>query len=296
MRIFGENIPVKKIIDLYNEGNSSRKVAKLANSNQRTVLDVLCEFGIKRRGCYRKNFFDENYFEKIDSPDKAYFLGLMYADGNNYPESGLIQISLEEKDKYILEKFKERIKLTDTLKKIEVSGETRQNITTRNRAWLFRIVSKKLSEQLNKLGVVKAKSLILKFPTEEQVPKHLLSHFIRGFFDGDGCISVGKNKKSIVFGLISTFEFLEEIQKVLMEQCNLNKTKIYHRKNYKNTYTLYYTGYYLCQRIYEYLYKDCEDLFLTRKKEKFFEFIPQRAERKTSEKYKNKNLKTKSLI
>ena len=46
---------------------------------------------------------------------------------------------------------------------------------------------------LNKLGVVERKSLILTFPTEQQVPKHLMPHFIRGYFDGDG--SVYKQKQ-----------------------------------------------------------------------------------------------------
>ena len=70
--------------------------------------------------------YDENYFENIDTPAKAYFLGLMYADGyishtNYIRKDGTIRIcyimsiSLQEKDKTILEKFREELKRSNNL-------------------------------------------------------------------------------------------------------------------------------------------------------------------------------------
>ena len=44
---------------------------------------------------------------------------------------------------------------------------------------------------LIKQGCVPNKSLILTFPNKHQVPKNLINHFIRGYFDGDGSISYG---------------------------------------------------------------------------------------------------------
>ena len=41
---------------------------------------------------------------------------------------------------------------------------------------------------LIKQGCVPNKSLILTFPNKYQVPKNLINHFIRGYFDGDGSI------------------------------------------------------------------------------------------------------------
>lgn len=48
--------------------------------------------------------------------------------------------------------------------------------------------SKKSYTDLINKGCGINKSLILKFPDETQVPQNLISHFIRGYFDGDGCV------------------------------------------------------------------------------------------------------------
>ena len=55
------------------------------------------------------------------------------------------------------------------------------------------------------------KSLILTFPTHDIVPKELMRHFIRGYFDGDGCITLRHNVHSITqyVSIIGTKEFLE---------------------------------------------------------------------------------------
>ena len=58
-------------------------------------------------------FCDDNYFEKIDSKDKAYFLGLLMADGNKYKNT--VRIELQEKDKSILELFKKYIEYEGNL-------------------------------------------------------------------------------------------------------------------------------------------------------------------------------------
>ena len=281
MRQFSSRIPVKEIIQLYSEGYSSREVAKLVNSNQRTVLDVLCEHAIKRKSYddFRKNTFDFNYFKIVDAPDKAYFLGFMYADGNVYPKNGLVQISLEKGDEYILNKFKECIKLSDTLKVIKATGETRGGITSKKDLSLFRISSKELCLQLINLGCIPAKSLILKFPTEEQVPKEFHSHFIRGVFDGDGCVSLPKNGQCM-FSIIGTKDLVNCIQEVLIKECGVNKTIISKSNDSgNNTYTLCYCGANNLKRIKDYLYKDCEDLYLTRKKEKFDTIVPKKKEK-----------------
>lgn len=61
--------------------------------------------------------------------------------------------------------------------------------------YMFRVHRSSMVRDLNILGCVKRKSLILKFPDEKIVPKELMNHFIRGYFDGDGSISIGRNIK-----------------------------------------------------------------------------------------------------
>ena len=45
------------------------------------------------------------------------------------------------------------------------------------------------------MGMVKAKSLIIKFPTN--ISKEMLPHFIRGFFDGDGVFPTDKTNYTL---------------------------------------------------------------------------------------------------
>lgn len=141
----------------------------------------------------RQKNYDENYFEIIDTPQKAYFLGLMYADGYVSHSKRLLgnnkiyicykmSISLQEQDKSILELFKRELKRPNELIKI-----INKDISI-NRAiqYCFTVSGQKIHDDLVKHGCVENKSLILQFP--KTVPEKLMSHFIRGYFDGDGCI------------------------------------------------------------------------------------------------------------
>jgi intein/homing endonuclease len=129
-----------------------------------------------------KYITNEKFFDIINDEEKAYFLGLMYADGNNYvriPHSYEVSIKLQEQDKYILEKFRDLLSPQTNLKLI-----IDKKIKTKY--CLFKINSKILSHQLSELGCVPAKSLILEFP--KFISNNLIHHFIRGYSDGDGSI------------------------------------------------------------------------------------------------------------
>ena len=54
--------------------------------------------------------------------------------------------------------------------------------------------SVEMCQDLTNLGAVRAKSLLIEFPDENIVPEKLMPHFIRGYFDGDGCVWNGKRK------------------------------------------------------------------------------------------------------
>jgi len=212
----------------------------------------------------RKYFLNEEYFKEINTYDKAYFLGLFYSDGNNYSPTGTASIGLQEEDGYILEllsKYISNFQIPIKLQKRDIGKNQRY----------IKICSRVLSTDLYRQGVVDRKSLILKFPTEKQVPKYLMHHFIRGYFDGDGCISLYTKKDynrnpDAYFTLSGSNDFLKGCQKVFEEELSIKAGKLI--KN-KNIYNLTHGGNAICLKIRDFLYKDCEDLFLTRKKEKF---------------------------
>ena len=139
----------------------------------------------------RKHTFDETFFDKIDTEEKAYTLGVLYSDGNNmsHPTSGGFLISQLERDKDILEKIKKSIKSTYPLK------EETQKINGKIKYTLY-VYDKSITKKLENVGVLKNKSLTLKFPTF--ISDDLMPHFIRGYFDGDGSIWNGERKKFLV--------------------------------------------------------------------------------------------------
>lgn len=158
----------------------------------------------------RKYDIDETFFDVIDTEEKAYFLGFLYADGYNNTDRNSVALSLKEDDKEILEKLNNLLQPNKPLQYIEFKTANSSN------QYRLVIANKHISQKLVELGCDKAKTYSLKFPSEEQVPKHLIRHFVRGYFDGDGC--VGKKAISIV----STLYFCNSLAEILKDLFNIN--------------------------------------------------------------------------
>ncbi len=209
----------------------------------------------------KKYDIDENYFEKIDSPEKAYLLGLIYADGCNYTPTNTVTLCLQEQDKHILEDIKELLHYNAPLKKIKPKKESHQT------SFVLTIHSKKISTDLTALGVMQNKTFKITFP---YIDKDLFSHFIRGYFDGDGCIITGKRMERVSF--VGTDSFINTIQDIFLEKLNLSKTVTYKRNKEKNISTCYYKGRYSCKKIRDYLYNE-STIHFKRKYLKFFSLL-----------------------
>ena len=153
----------------------------------------------------RVNNFNDDYFETIDTEDKAYFLGLLFADGNVYTARYRVQITLANEDAYILKAFADCI------------GYTGKMYIDREKYSKLILPSKKMCADLTRLGCTPNKSLTLQFPTE--VPDELMHHFIRGYFDGDGHISKDKRLINPYYhiNITSTKEFIIVLKKILMD-------------------------------------------------------------------------------
>lgn len=212
-----------------------------------------------------KYSYNEHYFDTVDTEDKAYFLGLLFADGCNRPIASLITISLQASDKDILYTFNDYIESNRTVKVYELKNPNHQD------QYKLSITSAHMSTQLTELGCLPRKSLLLKFPTKNQVPKHLLRHFIRGYFDGDGCISWNSKKKNPACQcqLASTSEFCESIKILLNEELDISSS-ICHPKGTKISILS------LNQRsslvFLNWIYNGSK-LFLKRKYDKYQEFL-----------------------
>ena len=205
----------------------------------------------------KKYSFNEHYFDKINTEDKAYFLGLLYADGCNVFTKNIITISLQAQDVHILESFVDCVEFTGPLL-------FRNRVKLHHKdSYILNLNSSYLCSKLKSYGMVPRKSLVLKFPTV--VPKSLMNHFIRGYFDGDGYIAIGSGGHS-AFSLVGTFDFCRNVQKIFIDSCGLSKTIL--EKCGTNTCKLRYGGNIRCTRIFDYLYNNAT-LYLIRKYDKF---------------------------
>ena len=226
----------------------------------------------------RKYPIVEDFFDDINTEEKAYILGLLYADGYNDTNRNSVSLGLKETDREILDKITALIQPTKPLQYINT-----QNNGFKNSQNQYRLVmeSKKISQRLVELGCGKAKTHNLTFPTEEQVPSCLIRHFVRGYFDGDGSVSGDKQKQ---FNLVGTINFLLPLQQILIEELGFSETKLdqRHKDRDNKIRSLKYGGNNQCIKFREWLYKDAT-IYLERKKNVFDTYIHfERVERKCS--------------
>lgn len=193
--------------DLYKKGITIRKIAKQLRTRTKNVSESLKKSGLRvsAKNCYRTNYkLNHSYFNEVNSDEKAYFLGFLYADGFVSKVSNVISLIIN--DLCILEKFREAIECD---KPFYLNASHKKAIT-------FSISSQEMKNDLIKLGCVYKKSLILEFPEENQVPKDFIWAFIRGYFDGDGSIYKNNNHGQICIKFISSDKFCEKL-KVFLE-------------------------------------------------------------------------------
>ena len=175
----------KKLMGLhmFREGKSLVKISEELGISRPTITKFVKDAGENVILNGKKYFYDENYFDIIDTEQKAYWLGFIYADG--YITTKYLEITLKRGDKGHLEKFAQHIGCSlDIIKDKKVTLGSKTYLAVR-----LTITSKKLCESLLNKGLFPGKSLTIKFPTSDILPKHLLRHFMRGYFDGNGFIA-----------------------------------------------------------------------------------------------------------
>lgn len=200
----------QEIFNLYQNNVSIREIAKKTHHGRHAISKMLTDAGVKTTvgNHYRKYFFDVDYFEKIDTSEKAYWLGFMYADGciepTLYGEESL-KLAVGVKDIDVLQKFKQDLKSTYPIRFDE--SRHHANPACQGQGICCYKSQKAVNDLISK-GCVRRKSLILEFPTESQVPKKFIYDFIRGYFDGDGSISYYERQKSASLSFVGTKNFI----------------------------------------------------------------------------------------
>lgn len=257
---------ISAIISDYINGKGYTIIAKEYGVGYKTIKTILEKNNVEIRDIshsQRIYDIDENYFDDIDTPDKAYILGILYADGNINTSSGhfTISIGLQERDVDILEKIKNKVGYSGPLlyekKSLENSNWSNQ--------WSLNINNKHMANALMGFGVVPNKTLVLTFP--DFLTHDLIPHFLRGFWDGDGHIST-KYCVACCCGngdfIIKTKEVIEDIVGV---HCCVSETLAPSGKILQ----LRVSGKYNTLKFLNYIYKDA-DLYMDRKYDTYIEY------------------------
>lgn len=241
------------IIKDYEDGLQIHAIAKKYHTSQETVSSILKENNIEIRPAYKVTYsINENYFDTIDTPEKAYIIGMIASDGCVF--CNRLQIVLQEEDKDILEKINSCLGSNRQLYYIERS---KKNPNWKNQYSLI-IVNKHIADQLKSIGLIENKSLSLEFPNV--ITDKLLPHFLRGLLDGDGFLE----KKRYRVGYTGTPMLLEEINNrinrilginfyIHAEKCKNNSTSTMKISNKKD-----------CINFLNYIYKDAS-IYMNRK-------------------------------
>lgn len=251
------------IVDNYYNA-SGTQLSKIFNVSNSLIHSVWMKHGLngKRNSCY---VLDEHYFSNIDTPAKAYFLGFLASDGCLWNDDYrfLVKLQLQKQDKHILELFAQEIK---TNKPLIESPNGSQCCIEACSATMF--------QDLLKFGLTPRKTQVYELQVLER--EELMPHFLRGFFDGDGCITFNQQKKiedllpsdfkvTITGATLATQTICDYLTSQGLSYARYDVTA--NKYNF-GCYTIDFTN---NQNIYDfltYIYKDAGDCCLKRKQDR----------------------------
>lgn len=212
---------------------------------------------------------NESYFWDINEPNKAYWLGVLAADGYiQQLDANKLRVVLElvSSDRLWIEQFLSDIQSNHPIVVRRRKGDSQRNFKDRESISVsitrYHFVLPILQMSIKTLAVFNF------------IPEDLLPHFIRGVFDGDGCISFEFGKATHTgyiaeqhrWILVSPDKlFLQHVNCILTKICQINEIQI---RNAGSIYKLQIGGSQQVKRIKQYLYPSGNYSFLHRKYEK----------------------------
>ena len=226
---------IKEAYDYYLTHNVGiRKAAEHFNMSFNTLRRYMNRNKLNDSVKHKKELFDENFFNILDTEKKAYWFGMLYTDGNvtynleTYEYR--LTFSLRERDKELIEKFARDIGIKDVDKVIEIRETSfSTNPDKKYKSAGIRVSSKKMMQDLMKYGCVpdKTHNGKLNMDVLSNLPNNLKIAFLRGFLDGDGYFHY---KNWHVYFSIYRKEIAEQIQQLILETFNI-KTKLTFQEN-----------------------------------------------------------------
>lgn len=253
--------------ELYLNGASLTEIEKVTGFNRKRLSSLLKYEGYSVNKNNQKYSYNESAFEIIDTEQKAYWLGFLYADGCiRVIGTKSLSLVLSAKDKEHLEKFRDFISPENIIRDEITKLGSNEYSTVR-----LHVTNSKIVDDLIDKGCVPEKTFIIEFP--QNIPQELIRHFIRGYFDGDGTTAKVNGKASI--GLIGACEeFICTIERIFNKEARVSKRNIMlkQREGRSILYEFRYGSQVDIMKLYHYLY-DNATVYLERKHSLIYERI-----------------------
>jgi predicted DNA-binding protein YlxM (UPF0122 family)/DNA-binding transcriptional regulator WhiA len=261
------DLPKEKLYELYYKQKLSlQKIGDLYGKPREYIHRRMIKYGFERRtrpeawehrGSDDVYEINENLFHNW-SKEMAYILGFILTDGSISDDNN--QVSIVIKDVELLEKIRTRLESNHPIKYMKAYG-----------IYYFRFARGKMVERLRELGIIRNKSLVVKFP---EIPDKYLSHFIRGVFDGEGSVFFEPRSKKSPLRVNFTsgpMGFITTLESLLNSHAGLRKRTIYKLDRGNTSYYIRY-----CHndslKFFDYIYAGTDkSMWLERKYQKFIE-------------------------
>lgn len=245
-----------QIIEYAKTGKNASEISRLVGCDRGTVLYQCNKNNIEvAKGSNRKTYFNEHFFDHIDTEEKAYSLGFFLADGYSQNEK-TVEWQIQERDRDILEQISSAIEYSGELKSVK------RGVKQQVRLELHSIIIYSAIEKFNLNG---AKSFKAKIPNEI-ICGDLLRHFVRGVWDGDGYI--GKRQATLVTAS-------EDLKNQIIQIAESRFGFLLWNKKIQNTFRINVSKKHA--GFIDWIYSDCK-IALKRKLNAKNEFIPNKTE------------------
>ncbi|MBR0260544.1 MAG: hypothetical protein IJQ85_02005 [Selenomonadaceae bacterium] len=260
-----KNYDTQRIIARYQEKPVSiSKIAKEFNLCEITVSKLLKKANVPMwtRQDLNVGELKVDYFKEIDTEIKAYLLGLFAADGCVYGinDSKFFAIQLKKDDAEMIKYIKN-----------EINAPRKIVTDKRDGSCGISVVNNLFVQYLVNHGVTEGKSTRF-LPA---LSDHLMSHYVRGLFDGDGSIvirkahSYGKAMRCCVV-ILAHSNLINQLRNYLEDKLNLSHLNFC--SNGGEAYSIHYSGRHDFIAVTDFIYKDA-NLYLKKKHRKYLEAL-----------------------
>lgn len=255
-----------KICDLYNKGYTQLEILNMFDNinSEATIYNILSKYNVPKRNVGSKSAIKKhNYFNNINTEEKAYFLGLLMADGCvlDSNKGKVINLGLKLSDKYLIDKFAKAIGFNGKLYIEDKNKKSSRSTFNSSDGFVsIRFVSKAMFNDLSKYGIIPRKTG--KEYISSNIPKEFISHFIRGCFDGDGSAFISSGYFRIAY--YGSHKICQNILDIMGF-----KSKVYDKETV-SFFSIQKKEY--VEKFYNYIYKDAT-IYMHRKRNLFEKFM-----------------------